>query len=344
LLKGDGVINVGIIGAGFFGEKHAEAIAELPDVRLVAASRTNRTALQAFSQRFGTRGYPNYRDLLDDQQVDVVTIATPHHLHSEIAVQAAKAGKHILLEKPMAPSLEECDRILEAVAEAKVKLMVGHVNHFARAYRIAKELIDSGEMGDVVLGVSTMSKYWVEPNRRPWHLDRATGGGMWLTAGIHCLDCLTWLVGSPVRSVCAQFDTRFHDQQADDIGMVFLRYANGAVGTVVSTGYRTGAAKHFTELTCTKGMLNIDRSTGVTIGRDEQWHAVPESGSANTMHEALVGEWRAFLQAIELEREPPVSGSYARHIMAAAFAAEESSRLKKEVLVPLSPLDDQWRT
>jgi predicted dehydrogenase len=332
------MINVGIIGAGSFGEAHARAIAELSNVQVVAASRTNRDALEAFAQRFKVKGYTDYREVLDDKRVDVALIATPHHLHTEITIEAAQAGKHILLEKPMAPTLAECDRILQAVAETQVKLMVGHTNQFAPAYVAAKEMVESGEMGDIVMGISTMSKFWFEPNRRPWHLDQTTGGGMWRTAGMHCLDRLTWLVDSPVSRVCAQFGTRFHEQQADDAGMIFLRYENGTVGTVVSTGYRTGAPKHLTELTCTEGMLNIDYITGVTIGRDEKWQTVPETGSENWMHEALVGEWRAFADAIRFNKESPVTGAYARHIMAVVFAAEESSRLRQEVPVPLVDL------
>ena len=189
------MIGVGLIGAGFFGEMHARALAEVPGARLVAASRRSSAALDEFCARFAVRGYRDYVDLINAPDVDAVVIAAPHHLHAKMAVQAARAGKHILLEKPMALSLDECDRILSAVAEAGVKMMVGHLNHFARAYRIAKRLLDSGEMGEVVLGTSTMSKFWFAPNRRQWHLDRAMGGGMWLTAGMHCLDRLTWLVG-----------------------------------------------------------------------------------------------------------------------------------------------------
>ena len=150
---------------------------------------------------------------------------------------------------------------------------------------------------------------------------------------MHCLDRMTWLIDSPVSSVCAQFDTRFHEQQADDTGMIFLRYENGAVGTVVSTAYRIGAPKHLTELTCTQGMLNIDYTTGITVGRKEQWQTVPKTGSTNSMHDALVNEWRAFGEAIQFNKESPVSGAYARHIMAVVFAAEESSKLRQEVLV-----------
>lgn len=212
------MINVGIIGAGFFGEKHAVAIIESPDLQLLAASKPNQAALNTFTQKFGGRGYTQYQDLLRDSTVDVVVIATPHHLHTDIAVAAAEAGKHILLEKPMAPNPVECYQILQAVDKAGVKLMVGHINQFAPSNKMAKELITSGEVGEVVLGISTMSKFWMEENRRPWHLDLVTGGGMWFTAGMYCLDRLIWLVNSPIHSVCAHFDTRFHNQKQTTLG------------------------------------------------------------------------------------------------------------------------------
>jgi predicted dehydrogenase len=216
--------------------------------------------------------------------------------------------------------------------------MVGHVNRFVPAYKVARQLIDSGEMGRVILGSAAMQKFWFEPNRRDWHLDRARGGGVWLTVGIHPLDRLTWLIDSPISSVSAQFGTHFHQQNADDTGMVFLRYENGAVGTVISTGYSVGAPKHTTELTCSRGMLTIDYVSGVQIGRDERWQTVPESvPQGSWMHDALVSEWSAFLNAIDSGTDSPVSGQQAREIMRAAFAAEQSSSEGREICLSEFP-------
>ena len=217
--------------------------------------------------------------------------------------------------------------------------MVGHVNHFVPAYQVAKSMLDAGEMGDVILGLATMQKYWMVDTRRDWHLDRATGGGVWMSVGIHPLDRLTWLIDSPVASVSAQFSTRFHDQAADDVGMAFLRYANGASGTIVSTGYHTGVPKHLTELTCTRGMMNIDYEAGVSIGRDESWQTIPESQpNGDWMHAALVEEWSQFIQTIEADRTTPVTADFAMHIMDVVFAAEQSSEEQHEIQV-----SSQWR-
>lgn len=330
------MLRVGLIGAGLYGEEHAHAIATFDDIQLVAACRTNVDALHEFTSQYGGTAYTDYRSLLADPDVDAVVIATPHHLHTEIAVEAAFAGKHILLEKPMAPNLQECTRIIEAARSNGVRLMLGHVNHFVPSYLKAKEILDSGELGEVVLGSSTMSKHWAFETRRPWHLDRNQGGGVWMTVGIHALDRLVWLVGHPVERVSAQLGTHFHEQKSDDAGMVFLRFASGATGLVVSTGYKQGAPKHLTELTCTRGMLTIDYENVVLLGRDEQWHTVSERNTNNWMHEALINEWRSFSRAILLETETDITGEFARHIMAIVFAAEDSSKRRAEVTVPIA--------
>lgn len=155
---------------------------------------------------------------------------------------------------------------------------------------------------------------------------------MWLTAGIHCLDRLTWLVGSPVNNVFASLATRLHEQAADDVGLIQLAYANGVAGSVVSVGYRHGAPKHLTELTCTDGMLNIGYEQ-IEVGRDGRWEQIPVEQDDNWMHTALVEEWRAFAAAARGECPPAVDGAYARHIMEVAFAAEESARTGAAIAV-----------
>jgi phthalate 4,5-cis-dihydrodiol dehydrogenase len=327
-------MNIAILGAGPFGAAHARAVAEAPGLHLVAACRTDPVALQTFVERFGVTGYLDYRAALADPRVDTVLIATPAHLHTEMAIAAARAGKHILLEKPMAPTLAECDQIIRAADDARVKLMVGYLYHFVPGYRAAKDVLDSGKLGDVILGVSTISKAWAFGKRRAWHLDRQLGGGALQVFGIHAVDVLTWMVGSRVQTVSAVLRTCFHQQPSDDVGMLFLRFENGAAGTVVCTGYRTGAPKlHVIELTCGEGTLNVQPVDGAAIGQDEQWRLIPGSGSADWMHKALIAEWQAFADAVAASAASPVSGEYGRHIMATLFAAEESSRLGKEMRV-----------
>jgi len=327
-------LNVGIIGAGFIGDVHGVAINKIPGLNISGVCRTNKTELEKMAVKFQANAYEDYKSLLADQNIDIVVIATPHYLHTEIATEATRLNKHIMLEKPMALTLKECDKIINAAAEAQVKLNVGFCQRFARAYQKTKEIIDSGEIGSLVYGVSTMSKFWMEDNRRPWHLDRKTGGGMWLTAGIHCLDRLTWIMGSPITTVSGKFFTCFHNQKADDGGMVFVRFANGTCGSVVSTGYQDGAPKYLMELTGTKGMISVDH-TGVSVGKNGKWQLVENYSNESWMVYAFEKQWHEFLFSILNNTMPPVSGTYAREIMEAAFAAEVSSHLNKEVSLPL---------
>jgi len=212
--------------------------------------------------------------------------------------------------------------------------MAGFVNHFARAYRLAKEMIMAGEIGKPVIGRSVMYKRWMEPNRRSWHLDRSIGGGMWLTAGIHCLDRLTWLIDQRVESVSAHFGTAFHRQQADDHQLMLLRYSGGIAGIVSSVGYSTGAPDHETEIVGTRGIMRIDAERGIKIGKNEVWQEIPDTGSVDVMHEALVRQWSSFRDIMINDAENSASIDFALHIMEVVFAAEQSARDKTGISIP----------
>jgi len=329
-----GDIGIGIIGAGYFGDQHAQAIESIPGAYVAAASRRNFAKAEEFANLYKARPYEDYRSLLELREIDAVVICTPHHTHATIAIEAAQAGKHVLLEKPMALTLTDCDSVLAAIEASGTILMVGYTFHFMKAYQVARSVIAEGLIGKPVFGSCDMVKLWMEPNRREWHLKRASGGGMWLTAGIHCLDRLTWLLDDRVASVWARFSTSFHDQEVDDLGLVFLTYRNGCSGMIRSIGYRTGVGSHATEIIGSEGVLKIDHKTGVQVGKDEEWSHIPESADRKPASQALEREWNSFLGLIrEPSCENPVSGFFARHISAAALVAQDSARLGRELAV-----------
>src|SRR4051812_7607638 len=178
------MLGVGILGAGFFGAYHARAVAALENVRVVAACAEALPLAEAFAAEHGGKPFGDWRAMLDDKSVDAVAITAPHHLHCELAVAALKAGKHVLLEKPMALSVAECSRVIAASEASRRTLMVGQIMHFVWPLMAAREILDRGELGKPVTGSSSLMKTWIESNRRGWHLDPATGGGMLMTAGI----------------------------------------------------------------------------------------------------------------------------------------------------------------
>src|SRR4029077_1121735 len=212
-------------------------------------------------------------------------------------------------------SVAECSRVIDAAKTSRRKLMVGQIMHFVRPLMMAREILDSGELGKPVTGSSTLMKLWMESNRRGWHLDPATGGGMLMTAGIHSLDLLVWLMGGQVASVSAASGALFHDQAADDSAMMLLRFADGRFGQVASVGYRDGAVTYGMDLICERGALRIDLDRGVAIGRGGQWTDVPDSSEPDWMLRAVEREWRAMGDDIRTNAYIPVSGAYGRHII-----------------------------
>lgn len=321
---------IGIIGAGWFAGEHAKAIAQIPNVRLLGVCSAQLEAAQNFAAAHGGKAYPNPELMLANPHITAVLIATPHHQHANMAILAAQAGKHILLEKPMAHTLEQCQAILQQVEQAGVRLMVGHLPHFEQPMMLAKNLLQQGAIGQPVLGQSTFAKYWMEPNRRDWHLHPDSGGGMLLTAGIHALDRLLWLMDTPVISVAAQLGAYFHPQQADDGGILFLRMQGGTAGLVSSIGYAHGAPSFALELSGTQGRLRLD-AQGVWLGHHGQWRLQPLVLETDWPLSPLVRQWQEFVQSIEQNQTPAVSGGYAMQVMRVIFAAEQSSVSLQEV-------------
>jgi phthalate 4,5-cis-dihydrodiol dehydrogenase len=325
------MLGVGILGAGYFGAFHARAIATLPELRLVAVCAEQLPLAEAFATEHGGTPYGDWRAMLDDRAVDIVAITAPHHLHGELAVAALQAGKHVFLEKPMALSVAECSRIIGAAEAGRHKLMVGQIMHFVWPCLVARKILDRGDLGRPVTGSSSLQKIWMEENRRGWHLDPATGGGMLMTAGIHALDQLVWLMNGRVGSVSAAVGTSFHDQKADDSAMMLLRFADGRFGQVASIGFRDGGGTFDIDLICERGTLRIDLDRGVSIGQGGKWSDVPDSHDPAWMANAVVREWQAMAAAILHGAEVPVTGDYGRHIIACIEAAMISSRERRDV-------------
>jgi predicted dehydrogenase len=314
-------IGVGIIGAGMFGAEHARALAAVEGARLVASSARTRERLARFTEQFGGAGYAEYRDLLADPAVDAVCIALPHNLHAEATAAAARAGKAILLEKPMASTVAECDAIVNVVRETGVPFMVAHPYRYMRAYQEAVRMIKAGEIGQPVSGTAAMVKDWTFSRREPWHL--APGGGMWLTNGCHLIDRLCLLLDDAPKDIRAIVGPRFHPQEVDDIGVGLIGFAGGAVGIARAVGYKAGARDDWSEIQGTEGALRVNHTDGLFVARHDRWE--PALSGPSPLLDALVGEWAAFLAHARGETASPVPAEYGRLMVATVQAGLASS-------------------
>lgn len=323
------VLGVGIIGAGMFGAQHARALAEAPGVQLVAASARTPERLQRFTAEFGGQGYTDYRDLIADPAVDIVCNVLPHNLHAEASILALQAGKAVMLEKPMAPTLAECDAIVEAVAQTGVPFMTAHPYRYMKAYQEALRLIRAGAIGRPVYATAAMVKDWTFAQREPWHLQ--PGGGMWLTNGCHLVDRLCLLLDASPTDIRAIVETAFHPQDVDDIGVGLIGFEGGGIGIARAIGYRAGGRDDWSEVQGAEGALRVNHTDGLFLARKDAWEPVLTEPSPQL--DALIGEWQAFLPHVRGEAPSPISAEYGRLIVATVLAGVASSQSGQVVRV-----------
>ena len=334
------MLKVGIIGLGGIARSHCDSIAHLDKVQVVAVADLFEEKRQEYMDKYDIpKGYETHHELLKDDEIDAVAVVLGHQLHHQLTVDACNAGKHVLVEKPMALSLVQCDAMIEAAANNGVKLMVGLSQHFYPTSVKAKEILDSGELGPLITAIAYMSKNWNYASRRPQYRSRYHGGGMWLTNGIHVVDRLSWVMASQAVSVSASIGTRAHYQAADDSATAFIRYKNGLAGTAIAVGYAEGAPTFECQVICANGTLRFSQhgEKYVKVGKGEEWQDIPFADTPTEMY----NEWKAFAEAIEQNIEVPTHGEYARHIMDILFSAEKSSLTGHEVMLGNGP---DWQT
>jgi predicted dehydrogenase len=231
-------IGFGIVGCGMISTFHARAIADVMGAKLEACFDTRGEAAEKFAKANGCRAYTDLNKMLADPKVEIVTVATPSGAHMEPAAAAARAGKHVIVEKPLEITLKKCDRMIEACEKAKVKLGAIFPSRFHDSSVKLKKAIEGGRFGKLTLGDAyvkwfrTQEYYDSGAWRGTWALD---GGGALMNQAIHSVDLLTWLMG-PVLEIQANTATLAHARiEVEDVVVATLRFANGAIGVLEAT-------------------------------------------------------------------------------------------------------------
>lgn len=251
---------VGIVGCGVVAPTHAQAIATLPNAQLVAAYDVVTDKARSFASRFSLDVASSLDDLLARPEVDVVTVCVPSGLHAEIGVEAARAGKHVIVEKPIDVTVEAANRLIESCQAAGVKLTVISQHRYDPAARQARELVARGRLGRLVLGDAVVKWYRSQGYydsgdwRGTWALD---GGGALMNQGVHYVDLLRWFMG-PVAEVTALCATQSHAIEVEDVALAILRFESGAVGLLeASTSVFPGLPERL-EVSGTNGTIIIE--------------------------------------------------------------------------------------
>ncbi|MDR3034605.1 MAG: Gfo/Idh/MocA family oxidoreductase [Kitasatospora sp.] len=343
----------GIVGCGVIAATHAEAIGAIGGARLVAVTDADAGRAAAFARSRGCAAEPDLAALLSREDIEVICVCVPSGLHAEVGVEAAAAGKHLVIEKPIDVSLKAADRLIATARDAGVRMTVISQHRFDPGPAELRRLLDARALGRLVLGEAatkwhrTQEYYDSAAWRGTWALD----GGSLLNQGIHYADLLRWCMG-PVAGVTARFTTRAHRVETEDITVAVLTFASGALGTIVTTTAAFPGSAQRLEITGTEGTAVIEDgqmtrlvlategpgSPG-TAAADPQ--AAPDSTAAAdaaaigaSAHAAQVAD---LLAAIEEDREPSVTGQDGRATLELACAVYESAREGRTVVLPAAP-------
>ena len=322
-------VNIGILGTGGIAQSHARGLAAAPAARITAAADVNEAAARAYAAAHGVpRVHTDYRAVLDDPAVDAVVICLPHALHAEAAIGAARAGKHVLCEKPLGVSVAECDAVIAACRAANVNLMVGHTHRFILEHLRARELLREGAIGDVLHIHDSVQA----PNRHKdmgWRGARAlAGGGVFMDNGVHSADRLRWWLGSEVTAITASVGHYGARTEGEDHGVAHLEFANGATATMeISLITPPVLGRCRAVVTGAAGAMEIAtwRHLKVATADAEEWetHTFPQNRSQ------FIREDGEFVASILEEREPSVTGEDGKRAVAIVqgiYAASESGQ------------------
>lgn len=323
-------LGVVLVGAGRVATAHARAVAGAEGVRLIAAADVDRERVAKFAAEHGCQTFTDYQDALKLDDVDIAVIGLPNWLHEQATVDACSAGKHVFIEKPMANTVEECDRMITAADKAGVQLLVAHSQRYFATTREARKIVQGGSLGSPIFATDTWYKAFGIETRPPWFLNRAQGGGMWLMNGAHMIDRSAWVLDSEVAAVKAWIGSPIHDIAADDANMALLQLKNGLHVSLAHTGYaKRGVARCEVEVACTGGMLLFDSYANML--------KVDKEGEYESIEIERIDPFQAELEnlvaAIHGTGELEVSPDWGRHIVQVLNACEESSQTGREVVL-----------
>lgn len=346
-------IGFGIIGCGMIANFHARALGDTKHAHLIGCTSHTMASAEKFSQEFGCRAFASLDEMLAAPEIDAVAICTPSGNHMDPAVAAAKAGKHVFVEKPLEITLERCDQIIEACDAAGVKLGVAFQSRFHESSKLMKEAVDAGRFGRLTLGDAYVKWYRSQEYydsgawRGTWEFD---GGGALMNQAIHSVDLLTWIMG-PVVEISAFTDTMAHERiEVEDAAVANLRFANGALGVIeATTAAYPGSLKRI-EVSGSHGSAILEEEDikswefAEMTDRDEQirremaGRTQSGGGAADPAaigHHGHTALFTDFVQAIRDNTNPLVDGREGRRSVEIIRGIYEAAQTGKRIHLPL---------
>lgn len=356
-------VKVGIIGSQFEADIHAASFQIMPEeAEVVAVASPTAGHAAELARRYGIpRVFRDYREMLAEPDIELVTITAPNSLHRQMTCDAARAGKHVVCEKPLAMTLAEADEMIDACRRAGVLLLYAEELFFTPKYVKAKEMADQGAFGKVHL-VKQSEKHFGPHSAWFWDVDRS-GGGVWMDMGCHGVAFCYWFLGRPrIESVYCQMGTYVHRDktQGEDEVIAILEFSGGALGVVENSWARRGGMDD---------RIEVYGDAGVTYGNLHMGNALPTysergygyavekapstSGWSYPVFEELWNygfpqEMRHFARCVRGKESPQATGEDGRVVLEALCAGYASAGRGSKVALPFAcpgwhkPIDG-WR-
>jgi UDP-N-acetyl-2-amino-2-deoxyglucuronate dehydrogenase len=339
-------LGVALLGAGAVAHRHARAVPASGAGRVVGVLDKNPEAARELAARDGIPTvYGRWEELLADPAVDLVAVLLPHDLHCRYAVEALGAGRHVMCEKPLAPTLAEADRMLAAARAAGRQLFVAHNQVYLPVFERCRELIESGAIGDVFLAQSNGFQSPETVSVRPWLATEQGGGGVLMAQAVHPIYVLRWLLGEVVR-VSGALAGRIVPMVGEDTAVVTLEFASGALGELTATFAIThGPSEQTMAIFGRDGYLEkryLQRDDGPPYRLRAASGRLFGEGEIHPVELAPTNElrgadrmWADFARAVEAGATPRVTALDGRKAIEIVLAAYLSARTRRAVDLPL---------
>lgn len=343
------MLNIGIIGCGKIAQvRHIPEYASNKNCKLLGFFDIDHTRSEELAQRYNGISYSSYQELLENKDIDAVSVCTPNSLHAEITIAALQAGKHVLCEKPMALTISECEAMVKAADEAGKILLIGQNQRLTPAHRMARKLIEEGIIGNILTFKTTFGhggpEAWsINPGPDTWFFNRndAVMGAMG-DLGIHKTDIIQFLTGHIIIETAAKLatlDKRYssgNSIEVDDNAICIYRMENGILGTMMASWTYYGPEDNSTVLYGTKGIMRIyddpAYSIKVYLKNGDKINYELEAIQTNDS-QTKSGVIDLFIESIMCGRETELSGKSVLSAMRAVFASIESSNTGRYVIV-----------
>lgn len=321
-------MRVAVVGAGFMGTVHLAAYSSMPEVEVAGVADSNAEAAAAAAATVEANPYASYEELVASEDVEVVDVCLPTAFHRDLALRAARDGKHVILEKPITLTVAEADEILEAFEHSDGRLFVGHVVRFFPEYERIKRMIDAGDLGTV--GVARTSR------RSPllmgwndWYADRRASGGVLVDLLIHDFDFLRWCFGDVERVYARGVMGREYNRL--DYALVTLRFEGGGISHSEGHWGYPGPFNYSIEVAGSNALVTADSTEPSSLRLTGGSHEPGHPPNLVTGESPYAKELEHFISCIASGEKPIVSGEDARAALAISHAAIESIRTGEPV-------------